>query len=78
MADCFQQHPPPVYGKHSANLDFAAPVASSSFSCSAVPLYRPAFCARVWRRSPSVFYLWEVPFWINFFSPPEVALFVKY
>ena len=62
VADCFQLHSPPVSGKPSADLDFAAPVASSSFSCSVVPPHRPAVCAGVWRRSPSVPDLWEVPF----------------
>ena len=41
-------------GEPSADLDFATPVASSSFSCSVVLPHRPAVCAGVWRRSPSI------------------------
>ena len=67
VADCFQSHSPPLSGEPSADLDFAAPVLSSSFSWFAIPLHRPAACAGVWRRSPSVPDLWEVPFWIGSF-----------
>ena len=49
-------------GEPSTDLDFAAPVLSSSFSCSVVPPHRPAVCAGVWRRSPSVTDLWRCHF----------------
>ena len=65
VADCFQQNSPPVSGEPSADFDFAAPVVSSSFSCSVIPPPHPAVCAGVWRRSPSVPDLWEVPFRIG-------------
>lgn len=65
VADCFQQHSPPVSGEPSADFDFAAPVVSSSFSCSVISPPHPAVCAGVWRRSPSVPDLWEVPFRIG-------------
>ena len=65
VADCFQQHTPTVSGEPSADFDFAAPVVSSSFSCSVIPPPHPAVCAIVWRRSPSVPDLWEMPFRIG-------------
>ena len=54
-------------GEPSADLDFAAPVVSSSFSWFAIPPHRPAACAGVWHRSSLVPHLWEVPFWIGSF-----------
>ena len=65
VANCFQQHSPPVSGEPSAGFDFAAPNVSSSFSCSVLSPPHPAVCAGVWRRSPSVPDLWEVPFRIG-------------